>query len=422
MRRRLPAAASLLAAALVVPGAALGPVGPASAVAPRHTVGGPTLDLPGVHMLAKPGATLTAVKAVPGMGKASWVIADATTGEVLAAKGAHERRRPASTLKTLTAVTLLDKLDPDSTYTPVYADVAAEGSKVGIVNGSRYTIEQLWYGLFLASGNDTAHALARANGGMAKTVVEMNDKAKRLQAYDTVARNDSGLDATGQHSSAYDLALIARAGLAMPAFEKYCSTVRVKFPRAGKKAKRKTFMTYNHNPLLIGGYKGAIGVKTGYTDLARRTFVGAAKRGDRTLIVTIMGYEGNTYRSGEALLDWGFKNAKHAQPVGQLVEELPPAEASASAAANAAQRTTPTTKAAAGVASSGSSHRFPLWPFLVLGLLVIAFAVWSLRSSIPTGSADPLAAANKGLGKSRGVGSGRNGRRGPRGRGGTGSY
>jgi len=395
MRRPLPAAArAAVASGLVLvfglapsvaPSVALAATAP-SAASPKHSVGGETLELPGVHMHAKAGHSPAALPTATGE---SYVIADATTGEVLAAKNAHERLLPASTLKTLTAVTLLPRLDPDDTYTPVYADVAADGSKVGIVNGSRYTVRQLWYGLFLASGNDTAHALARVNGGMAKTVAEMNEKARELQAYDTVAKNPSGLDADGQLSSAYDLALISRAGLQMDDFAKYCGTVSVKFPRAGHKLKRSTFMVYNHNPLVIGGYPGAIGVKTGYTDAARRTFVGAAKRDGRTLIVTIMKYEGNTYRTAESLLDWGFKNAHKVEPVGQLVAPVP----EGGAATTTDAKTTEPQPAAAGVSTGG--HKHVRWALLLVAAAFVAFGLWSLRRGLAP--SDPLAAANKGI-------------------------
>src|SRR5690606_21064098 len=138
------------------------------------------------------------------------------SGEILAARWAHGQLLPASTLKTLTALTLLPRLDPDATYVAQRADAAIEGSKVGLHPGQTYTVRQLFQGLMMASGNDTAHALATLGGGMAATAALMNAEAKRLQANDTVVANTSGLDAPGQVSSAYDLALIARAALARP--------------------------------------------------------------------------------------------------------------------------------------------------------------------------------------------------------------
>ncbi len=287
-------------------------------------IGGPGLAGRGVHVVYGPGA-----EPLPPIAAASWVIADATTGEILAAKAPHKVRPPASTLKTLTALTLIPQLDAASVYRPVFADVAVEGSRAGIVEGARYTVDDLFYGMLLPSGNDAATALARANGGVKKTVAEMNEVARHLQALDTVARTPHGLDTPGQVSSAYDLALIARAGLQLPAFRTYVSTLQHDFPgrpaKTGKK--RSTFELWNQDPLLREGYRGAIGVKTGYTTFAGRTFVGAAQRGDRTLLVTLMGITEPTGSAAAKLLTWGFKAQPDVTPVGRLVDPVEDAPA-----------------------------------------------------------------------------------------------
>jgi D-alanyl-D-alanine carboxypeptidase len=215
----------------------------------------------------------------------------------------------------------------------------------------------------------------------------MNAEAERLGAHDTVARNTSGLDHDEQLSSAYDLALIARAGLQIPAFREYSSMISTKFPggKAKRGKKRETFMVYNHNPLLTGGYKGAIGVKNGYTVAAGRTFVGAARQGKRTLIVALMNYSGQTYASSAALLDWGFANAKKVEPVGVLVDPLPdPAE-------EPDQDTVKADDQAGGEASGATdSSGSSLWPFVLIGvpllLIVGAAATGRFRRPRPAGA------------------------------------
>lgn len=266
------------------------------------------------------------VTPVPKVKAISWVVADAVTGDVLAARAAHSIRPPASTLKTLTALTLIPRLDPDGTYTVVDADVRVSGSRVGLLVGQKYTHDQLFTALFLPSANDAAGALARANGSMTKTLAQMNAEAKRLGARDTVVKNPSGLDAEGQRSSAYDLALVAREGLKNEAFARYASTVSAAFPgKAYSGGRRATFEIQTQNRLLRDGYPGAIGVKTGFTTQAGRTFVGAAQRGDRTLIVTMMGIQEPTEDAAARLLDWGFVNSgRVTDPVGLLVEPGPP--------------------------------------------------------------------------------------------------
>jgi D-alanyl-D-alanine carboxypeptidase (penicillin-binding protein 5/6) len=270
-------------------------------------------------------STGAGVTPLPQVKANSWVIADAGTGEVLAARAAHSKRPPASTLKTLTALTLIPRLDPQGTYRVVDADVRVSGSRVGLLVGQKYTHDQLFTALFLPSANDAAGALARANGSMTTTLSQMNAEAQRLGALDTVAKNPSGLDADGQRSSAYDLALIAREGLKNGAFARYASMVRADFPgKAASGGKRATFEIQTQNRLLRDGYPGAIGVKTGFTTDAGRTFVGAAKRGDRTLIVSLMGVNEPTEDAARKLLDWGFVNdGRITAPVGTLVEPQP---------------------------------------------------------------------------------------------------
>lgn len=259
----------------------------------------------------------------------SWVVADHDSGEVLAACNAHQRLAPASTLKMLFADTVLKKFERTRTYKVKDADVAdvPEGSSlVGIKPGLTYTVEQLWLGVFLRSGNDAVHVLSHMNGGIAKTVAEMQARARDLQALDTHVVSPDGFDHKGQVSSAYDLTLFARHGLKNADFRGYCSTRTADFPAGGNK----TFQIQNTDRLLtgawgLGTYKGIIGVKNGYTTNAGNTFTGAATRGGRTLLVTVMHPEpgGNgVYQETAALLDWGFAQAKAVRPVGLLVDPL----------------------------------------------------------------------------------------------------
>ncbi|MEU6425839.1 D-alanyl-D-alanine carboxypeptidase [Microbispora sp. NPDC046973] len=269
----------------------------------------------------------------------AYVVADADTGAVLAAKDPHGHYLPASTLKTLTAVTLIPKLDKKRKVKPSDEACNVEGSAVGIVPEPIYTIDDLMRALLMVSANDAAVALAEANGGLKKTLADMNQEAHKLQAYDTVAKTPNGLDAPGQRSSAYDLALIARAGLAIPDFREYISTKVAKFPAPKdylKKKKKKRhddseasespapafYEMANHNRLL-GRYKGMLGVKNGWTSKALGSFVGAARRDGHTILVVIMHHPGGFWDEVAKLLDWGFAARGKAAPVGQLVPPAP---------------------------------------------------------------------------------------------------
>jgi serine-type D-Ala-D-Ala carboxypeptidase (penicillin-binding protein 5/6) len=252
----------------------------------------------------------------PAVPSASWLVADLDTGEVLAAKAPHARLRPASTLKTLTALVLLPRLKLAATVVGSDEDAGIEGSKVGVYPGLRYSVDLLFLGLFLNSGNDAVHALARSDdGGVPATVRRMNAMAEQLGAYDTHVVDPTGLDSDGQFSSAYDLALISRAGLQRADFRRYATTRLAYFPTAD--GGRYQISNQNH---LLWTYPGALGVKTGYTTLARNTFVGAAQRDGRRLVVTLMNAPHGITQDAAALLDWGFENRAGLHPVGTLIK------------------------------------------------------------------------------------------------------
>lgn len=321
--QRLVAAAALVGALVAQSSPALADQSPAPVstdqVATDHpsssspsaepVVGGEQLGRKGVQVNLGSGA-----KPLPDIWASSWVLADATTGEILASKGAHKLRAPASTLKTLTALTLLPKLPLDGTYVGRQSDIVSGTAMAGVKPGVTYTNEQLFYGMMLPSGNDAARALAHSNGGIKETVAQMNDVAASIGALDTVAKTPNGLDKKGQHSSAFDLALIAMHGLQNPEFATIVRTKKAPFPSEGGG----THPIYTNNHLLLGGYKGCIGVKTGFTSNAGRTFIGAATRKGHTLVVALMGIKSGSAQAAAAALTWGFKNYDKLTPVGTL--------------------------------------------------------------------------------------------------------
>ena len=294
--------------------------------APSHAATPPAdlLDAQGVVVdgASPPPPTVTAP---------SWVVADLDSGDVLAATNAHARLAPASTLKLLTLLALAPGLDPADTYTATDADVAIDGSKVGIVPGSVYTVSDLLHGLMLASGNDAAHALAELSGGMPAATSRMQDLADELGAHDTVVVNTSGLDAEGQVSSAYDLAVIGRAVLEQPALAELVTAKTYEFPGIGTThgPERPRFQIANHNRLLFT-YPGTLGLKNGYTQAARGSFVAAVERDGRRYVVALTAAEGPTWRLARDLLDWAIAGGGDGTPVGSL--DVPEPEEAATAA------------------------------------------------------------------------------------------
>ena len=258
------------------------------------------------------------VPRLPDVKASAFVIADADTGQVLAARDPHGWYRPASTLKVLTAISLIPVLNPDATVVATKQATMVTPNVVGLMAGHAYKISDLFTALLTISANDAAVALAQAAGSFGQGMALINAEARHLQADDTVAVDPNGLDAPGQRTSAYDLALMARQALRMPAFLKYDQAITAKFPVTAKKS----VTLYNQNSLLAS-YRGAVGGKIGWTSAAGATYVGMARRNGVTLIVTLLHCPALTeVDSGKSLLNWGFAVDGKVRPVGTLVSAL----------------------------------------------------------------------------------------------------
>ncbi len=237
----------------------------------------------------------------------TWLVADLDSGQVLAARDENLRHPPASTIKVLLALVALDELNLDSTVIADEADSHAECNCVGVKAGRSYTARQLLDAVLLVSGNDAANTLAHMLGGPDATVAKMDAKAASLGAVNTHASTPSGLDGPGGSgwSTAHDLAVIFRAAMANPVFAHITAEPSAPFP-----GENGDHPIVNQDELLQR-YPGTIGGKTGFTDAARKTFVGAAARGSRRLVVAMMYglvHEGGPTYWDQAgnLLDWGF--------------------------------------------------------------------------------------------------------------------
>jgi D-alanyl-D-alanine carboxypeptidase (penicillin-binding protein 5/6) len=319
---------------------------------PRGPVGGPQLAGHGV-VVDYPSHGIRRLPRVPA---AAYVIADAGTGKVLAAKDPHGRYGPASTLKVLTAVTLMPVLSPDQTVIASRRAARVTPSKVGLIAGRRYQVSDLFKALLLISANDAAIALAQATGSYAKGVDMMNAEARHLQAYDTVAKTPNGLDRKGQHVSAYDEALFARRAIALAWFRKVEALPVAGFPR---RPHHRPVKLWNQNTMLET-YPGDLGGKVGWTTPAKATYIGWAHRHGHTLIVTILHCRpGSEMDSAARLLNWGFAMEGRVRPVGILVGPR---------RAVAAARTAPTGRAHA---VSQPEATLPL----TVGLAALALAV-----------------------------------------------
>ncbi len=375
-RRSLLVTSALLSSlALAAPAAVAAPSPSGSPSASPSATPPATMSTVGGARLGQPGTQVNLASGVPVLPKdvsaRSWIVADAESGDVLAAHNAHWRLAPASTLKMLFADTLLPKFPKDTKHKVAPSDLAGIGpgsSMVGIKEDETYTVRDLWLGVFLRSGNDAVRVLSAMNKGVENTVKEMNGHAEELQALDTHVVSPDGYDAEGQVSSAYDLTLIARSGLQKKDFREYASTVTAKFPgetKKGKKGKpvREPFEIRNTNRLLSGDsdvpvYQGIAGVKNGNTTNAGATFTGVAERNGKVLLVTVMNPEKDehnaVYKETARLFDWGFKAAGKVQPVGELVPPRSAAQAGAQPGANPSGEAGGSGNGAGGTAGTGA--------------------------------------------------------------------
>ncbi|MEO6957774.1 MAG: serine hydrolase [Antricoccus sp.] len=353
------------------------PQGPPEGYGPGgSTIGGSALQTRGLLKSAGTAALPTGIDAK------GWLVADLASAQVLAAQDPHGRYYPASTLKTLTMISLFHVIDPNGVLTATSADVNVEGTRIGYVDGGQYPVSLVWQSMMMMSGNDAAQMLAKAAGGVPSALKLMNEKAKQLQAYDTIAGTVSGLDVAGQSSSPYDLCLFMRQLISDPAMLQTALTLKATIPAVPPKYG--AFEIASQDDLLTQGYVGALAAKNGFTDAARHTYVAAASRNGRTIVVSLMQAEQEpelVWNQAAALLDWAFSTPSNTVGVGRLVQpdEVPPTPSSSVVAApspSAVAAPSPVAKGTSVRADDLSpSHRFALWPIIPVLLLLIASAI-----------------------------------------------
>ncbi|MCL6591033.1 MAG: D-alanyl-D-alanine carboxypeptidase [Firmicutes bacterium] len=256
----------------------------------------------------------------PPVHSSSSILIESKSGMVLFAKAPEQRRAPASTTKMMTAITALELgnlqriicVSPRAANTP--------GSSLWLRPGEKLRLKDLLTGMMLHSGNDGSIAVAEGVAGSMERFVElMNLKAKEIGALNTNFRNPHGLRAPSHYTTALDLALIARYGLADPRFAGLVKqkTAVIKWVE-GKKE-----MALANTNRLLWSLEGADGVKTGTTNEAGHCLVASATRDGRQMIAVVLN---STDRWGDCarLLNYGFSNfttmtiATRNQPVARV--------------------------------------------------------------------------------------------------------
>ena len=249
----------------------------------------------------------------PEVSAQSAVVLTADTGTVLFEKDGHTPRPVASTTKIMTALLALEAAQEqgDPLVDITQEMVAVEGSSMGLQAGDSISLTGLAAGMLLASGNDAANAAALyLDASLESFAAWMNQRAAALGMEDTHFVTPSGLDGEdaqglGHLSTAYDMALLARAALENQAFRQLCSSPSLAVEFA-EPVKRVTYT--NHNKLLTQ-YQGCVGVKTGFTKEAGRCLVSAAER-DGALLIAVTLNAPNDWEDHTALLDYGFSQVE----------------------------------------------------------------------------------------------------------------
>lgn len=257
--------------------------------------------IPGVRAAAAP-EEISAVSAI---------VIEAQTGTVLYEKNADEHRAMASTTKIMTALLTIEAGDPDREFTVDPLAIRVEGTSMGLREGDRVSRRDLLYGILLPSGNDAANAAAVSVAGSIPAFVErMNKRAQQLGLSDTHFVTPSGLDADGHYTTARDLAKLAAFAMRDELFREIvsCTSADVEF---GNPPYKRTL--YNSNKMLRR-YSGATGVKTGFTDNARRCLVSAAERDGVTLVAVTLNAP-DDWNDHTKMLDYGFTQVR-AYPLG----------------------------------------------------------------------------------------------------------
>lgn len=233
----------------------------------------------------------------------AWLVADMISGRILGGKDPYGSYAPASTIKALLAMVVLDQLNPAAAVRATPSSTDVECSCVGLVPGAVYTTRQLLDALLMVSGNDAANLLAEMLGGTQVAVAKMNTKAYQVGARSTRAGSPSGLDGPGWESATtpHDLAVIYRAALNYPLFVQIIHQTSAPFPDGSGGIKQ-----LRSQDRLLPDYPGFIGGKTGYTNLAQDTYVAMAQRDGRRLVVVQMYGSDALWDQARALLDWGF--------------------------------------------------------------------------------------------------------------------
>lgn len=249
----------------------------------------------------------------PAIGAQSAILLEANTGVILYAKNIDKKMYPASTTKLMTCLIAAENSELNEMVTfshDAVFSIETGSSNIGIDPGQAMSMEECLYGILAASANEVANAVAEHIAGSTEAFARMmNEKADELGCKNTHFVNAHGLFNENHYTSAYDLAIIAKAFFQNELLSKIGNTASHHFQSTTTQPD--DFIVRNKHQLITGTipYEGIKGGKTGYTDEARETLVTCAEQNGMKLICVIMKEESpEQFYDTVKLFDYGFTN------------------------------------------------------------------------------------------------------------------
>lgn len=288
------------------------------------------------------------------------VLLNCGTGQILFGKNENTQFYPASITKVMTALLTIENCNLSDMVT--FSESATTNLESGAVTldltaGDQLTVEQCLYGLLLKSANEVANGLAEhISGSVSAFADKMNARAAQLGCRNTHFANPNGLNDATHLTTAYDMALIARAAYANPTLSKISTTTSYQMPATIKGAAKTITMGHKMNyPTDSRYYPGIVGGKTGYTSKAKNTLVTCVEKNGVRLVAVVLKASGTHYTDTKAMLDYGFALAERGEIQGGDPTYADPSDGAAGSAAGMGNAANASGAAASGTGSAAST-------------------------------------------------------------------
>ena len=242
--------------------------------------------------------TVSVDSSKPVINSKRYAVYDRMSGTVVYGLDENKESAMASTTKIMTSIIVLENVENLNEIVTINKDAAMTyGSRLGLKQNDKLSVNDLLYGLMLRSGNDAAVALAlHVSGSIEEFAKLMNEKAEELKLVHTHFVTPNGLDNPYHYSTAFELAKLTDYALKN---SKFCEIVKSKFANITINGVNKQIK--NTNELLFTSMDGIYGVKTGFTFNAGRCLISAIKKNNMDLIIVVLGADTRNDRANDSI-------------------------------------------------------------------------------------------------------------------------